>query len=66
MVIQKILKKQIPQNLIFRCGMTHLNYSLRKLGEIFNLQKEKLKAEMIQIEVYSDTWIDKVTKDGLR
>ena len=23
-------KKQIPQYLIFRCGMTHLNYSLEK------------------------------------
>ena len=25
-------KKQIPQYLIFRCGMTHLNYSLKKIG----------------------------------
>ena len=24
-------KKQIPQYLIFRCGMTHLNYSLKKI-----------------------------------
>ena len=30
---------QIPQHLIFRCGMTHLNYSLRNFGKFFNLQK---------------------------
>ena len=28
-------RKQIPQYLIFRCGMTHLNYSLKKLGKTF-------------------------------
>ena len=32
-------KKQIPQYLIFRCGMTHLNYSLKKLGKTFKLPK---------------------------
>ena len=31
--------KQIPQYLHFRCGMTHLNYLLKKLGKIFKLQK---------------------------
>ena len=35
--------KQIPQYLIFRCGMTHLNYSLKKLGRTFKLPKELLK-----------------------
>ena len=34
-------KKQIPQYLIFRCGMTHLNYSLKKLGKTFKLRKKK-------------------------
>ena len=29
--------KQIPQYLIFRCGMTHINYSLKKLGKTFKL-----------------------------
>ena len=33
-------KGQIPQYLIFRCGMTHLNYSLRKLRNTFKLQEE--------------------------
>ena len=36
-------KKQIPQNLHFRCGMTHLIYSLKKLGKTFKLLKEFLK-----------------------
>ena len=31
-------KKQIPQYLHFRCGVTHLNYSLKKLGRTFILQ----------------------------
>ena len=51
--------KQIPQYLQFRCGMTHLNYSLKKLGKTFELQKELLKTEMDHNEVYSDTWKDK-------
>ena len=51
--------KQIPQYLHFRCGMTHLNYSLEKLGKTFKLQKELMKTKMDQNEVYSDTWKDK-------
>ena len=35
--------KQIPQYLHFRCGMTHLNYSLKKLGKTFKLPKELLQ-----------------------
>ena len=52
-------KKQIPQYLIFKCGMNHLNYSLKKLGKTFKLQKELLKTEKNHNEVYSDTWRDK-------
>ena len=52
-------KKQIPQYLHFRCGMTYLNYSLKKLGKTFELQKELLKTEISHNEVYSDTWKDK-------
>ena len=52
-------KKQIPQYLIFRCGMTHLNYSLKKLGKTFKLQKELLKTEMNHDEIYADNWRDK-------
>ena len=39
-------KKQIPQYLIFRCGMTHSNYSLQELGKTFKLQKKLLRSEM--------------------
>ena len=39
--------------------MTHSNYSLKKLGQTFKLQKELLKTEMNHDEVYSDTWKDK-------
>ena len=48
--------KQIPQYLHFRYGMTHLNYSLEKLGKTFKLQKELLKTKMDHNGVYSDTW----------
>ena len=47
--------KQVPQYLPFRCGMTHLNYPLKKLRKSFKLQKELLKTEMNHDEVYSDT-----------
>ena len=50
--------KQIPQYLLFRCGMTHLNYSLKKLGKTFELPKELSKTEINHDEVYSDTWKD--------
>ena len=36
-------KKQIPQYLTFRCGLTRLNYSLKKLGKTFKLPKEIIK-----------------------
>ena len=39
--------------------MTHLNYSLKKLGKTFKLQKELLKTEMNHDKVYSETWRDK-------
>ena len=39
--------------------MTHLKYSLKKLGKTFDIQKEFLKTEMNHNEVYSDTWKDK-------
>ena len=32
-------KKQLPQNVHFGCGLIHLNYSLKKLGKTFKLQK---------------------------
>ena len=35
----KASTKQIPQYLHFRCGMTHLNYKLEKLGKLLNYKK---------------------------
>ena len=52
-------KKQIPQYLIFICGMTHLNYSLKKLGKTFELPKELLKTEMNHDEITADNYKDK-------
>ena len=35
----------------FKCGTIHLNYSLKKLGKTFKLQKKILKTEMNHDEV---------------
>ena len=51
--------KQIPQYLIFRCGMTHLNYSLKKLGKTFKLPEELLKTEMNHNDIDANNWRDK-------
>ena len=65
-------QRQIPQYLQFRCGMTHLNYSLKKLGKTFRLQKELLKTEMNHDEIdynnykdKKDEWLDYVKNDVL-
>ena len=55
-------KKQIPQYLYFRCGMTHLNDSLKKLGKTFKLQKELLKTEMNHDEVDRKNYKDKINE----
>ena len=39
--------------------MTHLNYSLQKLGKTFEVQKELLKTEMNHDEVVGDNYKDK-------
>ena len=64
--------KQIPQYLHFRCGMTRLNYSLKKLGKTFELPKELLKTEMNHDEIDAnnykdkkDIWLPYVKKDVL-
>ena len=51
--------KQIPQYLHFRCGMTLLNYSLKKLGKTFKLPKELIKTEMNHDGIDKNNWIDK-------
>ena len=51
--------KQISQYLLFRCGMTHLNCSIKKLGKTFKLPKELLKTEMNQDDIDGDNYKDK-------
>ena len=51
--------KQILQYLIFRCGMTHLNYSLKKLGKTFKLPKELLKTENNHDDIDGNNYKDK-------
>ena len=64
--------KQIPQYLHFRCGMTHLKYSFKKLGKTFELPKELLKTEMNHDEINAnnhkvkkDIWLPYVKNDVL-
>ena len=54
-----MVKKQIPQHLIFRCGINHFKYSLKKLGKTFKLQKELLKTEMDHDEIDGHNYKDK-------
>ena len=51
--------KQTPQYVHFRCGMTHLNYSLKKLGKTFKLPKELLKTEINHDDIDGDNYKDK-------
>ena len=64
--------KQIPQYRHFRCGMTHLNYSLKKIGKTFKLPKELLKIEIDHNDINGDNykykkdiWLPYVKKDVL-
>ena len=52
-------KKQIPQYLRFTCGLTHLNYLLKKLGKTFKLPKELLKTEINHDEIDENNWREK-------
>ena len=51
--------------------MTHHNYSLKKLGKTFKLQKELIKIEMNHDEIdynnykdKTDEWLDYVENEG--
>ena len=55
-----VVGKSKLQNLFFRYGTTHLNFSLKKLGETFNLRKDFLKTEIMYEEVLANTWRDKI------
>ena len=51
--------KQIAHYLHFRCGLTHLHYSLKKLGKTFKLSNELLKTEMNHDDIDGDNYKDK-------
>ena len=51
--------KEVPENLHFRCGMTHLNYSSKKIGKTFKLPKELLKTELDHDGIDGNIWSDK-------
>ena len=52
-------KKQFLKDLVFRCGMTHLNYPLKHLGKSFKLLKELSKTEMNHHEVGCINYLNK-------
>ena len=55
-----IQKKETKSSISFsRCGMIHLNYSLKKLGKTFKLQKGLLKTEMNHDEIDENNYKDK-------
>ena len=65
-------ERQIPQYLIFRCGMTQLTFSIFKLRRTFKLQQELLKAERNHDEVdrinyknKKNEWLEYVKFDDL-
>ena len=51
--------KQIPHCLHFRCDMTYLIYSLKKLGKTFKTPKTLLKSEMNHNDIDGDNYKDK-------
>ena len=52
-------KNEIPQCLLFRCGMMQLNHSLKKLGKFFKLQHSLLKTEMNYDDVDGNSYKNK-------
>ena len=58
----KTSTKQTAQFVHFRCGMTHLNYSLEKLRKTFKFQKELLKTQMNHDELDGNNYKDKINE----
>ena len=53
-------EKQIPPNLVLRCGRSNLSFSLKKkLGNTLEVQKEFLETEMSHDGNFADNWRDK-------
>ena len=55
-------KKQFSRKFHFRCGMTHLNFPLEKLGKNIKLQKELLKTELNHYEIDGNNYKDKINE----
>ena len=53
-IIKRSQNSYVPQFLNFRCRMTHINSSFKKIGTTYGLQK-KLNKEMDHGEVFIDT-----------
>ena len=53
-----ISNKNITQFLHFRCGMTHLYFSFKKLGKTSELPEELLKTEMNHDGIDENNWKD--------
>ena len=51
--------RTVQQFLIFKCGLTHLNFSLGKLRTTFELQKGLVKTEKKHEDAFDDTWKNK-------
>ena len=52
-------KKSVPRYAYFRCGMTHVNFSLNQLSQTCKLPQKLLKREVKHEDVYADTWRNK-------
>ena len=55
-------RKQTFQYLHFSSGMTHLNYSFKKVGKTFKLQKDLLETEMNHDEIDCNKYRDKINE----
>ena len=51
--------KKIPQYVQFRCGLLHINDSLKNIGKSYKLQESLLKQELEHDEIFEDNWEEK-------
>ena len=48
--------KKVPQYINFRCGLLHIEDSLKKIGKLYKLQPCLLKKELGHDELFEDNW----------
>ena len=51
--------KRIPQHVQFKCGLLHIENSLKKIGKSYKLQESLLKQELELDEIYENNWEEK-------